>query len=95
VFLRGSGWVCSVDLENPGYDGIVRHFFIPVDWLSTTADLMIEITRNGDIVFVKRAEVAVIKRGLEVTEKGTFNARKRTPSPGNSLAQRPALRYPS
>jgi WD40 repeat protein len=94
VFLHSSGWVCSVDLENPGYDSFVRHFFIPVDWLSMTGDLMIELTRNGDIVFVKRAELAVIKRGLEVTEKGAFNARRRTPSPGKSGAQRPPLTNP-
>ncbi|KAH0563489.1 hypothetical protein GP486_001940 [Trichoglossum hirsutum] len=94
VFLHSSGWICSVDLENPGYDGFVRHFFIPVDWLSVTGDLMIELTRNGDIVFVKRDELAVIKRGLEVTEKGTFNARRRTPGPGKSGAQRPPLLKP-
>lgn len=42
---------------------------------------MIEVTRNGDIIFVKRHEVAVIKRGLDMNDIG---------SPG-STGMRPSL----
>ena len=63
TFLHSSGWVCSTDAESLD---ITRHFFIPADWRSTNIELMIEVTQHGDIVFVKRDEVAVIKRGLEV-----------------------------
>lgn len=71
VFLQSSGWVCSTDSET---FNVKHHFFIPADWLSTNTDLMIEVSQNGDIVFVKRDEVAVIKRGLETSEQGPYNA---------------------
>lgn len=65
VFLDSSGWVCSTDSDT---FGVVQHFFIPADWLSTTCSLMIEVTSRGDVIFVKRDEVAVIKRGLDIYE---------------------------
>jgi hypothetical protein len=70
VFLHSSGWICTVDLEVSSLEHHTRHFFIPVDWISGGVDLMIDVTCKGDIVFVKRHEVAVIKRGLEVSEQG-------------------------
>ena len=76
VFLQSSGWVCSTGSET---FNIIRHFFVPADWLSTNVNLMIEVTRNGDIIFIKRDEVAVIKRGLDTSEQGPYNtARKRS-----------------
>lgn len=77
IFLHSSGWVCSTDSET---FNVIRHFFIPADWLSTNINLMIEVTRNGDILFVKRDEVAVIKRGLETSEQGQYNAPAKRPS---------------
>ncbi|KAL8861058.1 MAG: hypothetical protein Q9178_002571 [Gyalolechia marmorata] len=71
VFLHGSGWVCSVDPQATGLGHFIRHFFFPADWLSTDAPLMIQITRKSDIIFVKRDEVAVVKRGLETSEMGS------------------------
>ncbi|KAL8915769.1 MAG: hypothetical protein Q9172_006680 [Xanthocarpia lactea] len=71
VFLHGSGWVCSVDPQATGLGHSVRHFFFPADWLSTDAAVMIQITRKSDIIFVKRDEVAVVKRGLETSEMGS------------------------
>ena len=70
VFLHSSGWVCSTDSET---FSIVRHFFLPADWLSTNNALMIEVTRYGDIIFVKRDEIAVINRGLDTSEQGPSN----------------------
>jgi WD40 repeat protein len=68
VFLHSSGWICGADVEVSSFEHYTRHFFIPVDWISGGVDLMIDVICNGDIVFVKRHEVAVIKRSLEATQ---------------------------
>ncbi|KAA6412809.1 MAG: hypothetical protein FRX48_03801 [Lasallia pustulata] len=83
VFLHSSGWVCSTDSET---FSIVRHFFLPADWLSTNNALMIEVTRNGDIIFVKRDEIAVIKRGLDTSEQGLSNTLGKRPSLAASVS---------
>lgn len=70
VFLHSSGWICSADLRSPSVDNFTRHFFLPADWLSTNIELMFGITNKGEIIFVKRNEVAVIKRGLDADDKG-------------------------
>ncbi|KAL8734127.1 MAG: hypothetical protein Q9166_001612 [cf. Caloplaca sp. 2 TL-2023] len=70
VFLHNSGWVCSVDTQATSMEHAIRHFFFPADWLSTNTELIIKITRRCDIIFAKRDEVAVIKRGLETSERG-------------------------
>lgn len=84
IFLNTKNWICSVGLESIDKNdkNQVRHFFIPNDWLSSTNQLILDIGQAGEILFVKRAELAVIKRGLEITEKGNFNGpRKRSVSP--------------
>lgn len=88
VFLDSNGWICSADVGIPNADQCTRHFPIPADWLSTGANLMIDITCNGDIVFVKRHEIAVIKRGLDTSEQGPSAVGARSPIRG---AQRPSL----
>ncbi|KAL8895234.1 MAG: hypothetical protein Q9192_003767 [Flavoplaca navasiana] len=70
VFLHGSRCVCSVNAQATGIEHFVRHFFFPANWLSTDAPLIIKITNRNDIIFVKRDEIAVIKRGLEISERG-------------------------
>lgn len=62
LFLNSAGWICSTDQDTLM---IQRHFFLPADWLSTNTELIIRVARSGDIVFVKRDEVAVIKGGLK------------------------------
>lgn len=69
VFLRSDNWICSVDPESGKGDMYTRHFFLPADWLSTNVKLMAEVTHGGDIIFVKRNEVAVIRRGLDNIEE--------------------------
>lgn len=69
VFLHSDHWICSKDPELP--DETVRHFFLPADWLTINNDLMIEVVQpSQEILFVKRDEVAVIKRGLLYDERG-------------------------
>lgn len=79
VFLDSNGWVCSMDLGTHNLDRHTRHFFIPFDWLSAGADLIIDVTCDGDIIFVKQHEIAVIKRGLEASEQGPNAAGARSP----------------
>jgi hypothetical protein len=70
VFLHQGGWVCSADSQSFDVEYFDRHFFFPSDWLSTTGGLMLEIFRNGNIAFVQRDEVAVVRRGMEHFEHG-------------------------
>ena len=81
IFLHGSNWVCAADSPTANAGQYVRHFFFPADWLSTNVGLMIEVTKKGDIILVKRDEVAVVKRGLLTNEyvevgRGTPGARR-------------------
>lgn len=63
LFLNSAGWVCSTEQDTLT---VQRHFFIPAEWLSVSAEMMmVRVVRSGDIIFVKGHEVAVIKRGLE------------------------------
>jgi WD40 repeat protein len=79
VFLHSDNWICSTDSQYP--EDIIRHFFLPSDWLTTNNDLTIEIAPNRDILFVKRDEVAVIKRGLDNEELSLDSPNVRRPSP--------------
>lgn len=67
IFLNKNGWVCSTE-ANLLSENVNRHFVLPADWLSNDSNLMIEVTERGDIIFVKRSEVAVIRRGLDNIE---------------------------
>ncbi len=91
VFLHGSGWICSANLQSSSMDEYHRHFFLPADWLSTNDDLIFGLTRNGDIIFVKRDEVAVIKRGLDNVEPSFNEPAKRPPL---LAGHRPSLTVP-
>jgi WD40 repeat protein len=80
VFLDVNNWICSVGIGS-AEPVCSRHFFIPSDWVSLVQKLMLDVGYNGEIVLVKRADILVIKRGLEVTEKGIPIPRKRSISP--------------
>lgn len=67
LFLDKKMWVCSFDLEK--FKGeYSRHFFIPEDWLSVNRGMILKVTSKGDLVFVKRDEIAIIQRGLAYKE---------------------------
>ena len=96
VFLRSDSWISSAGHENANSDYYDRHFFLPADWLSTNIKLMIEVTHDGDIIFVKRDEVAVIKRGLDNIEEGAGNRPGKRPSLlGRESGKRPSLKLPA
>ena len=92
VFLHSNSWISSAEASAANNDGYARHFFFPADWLTSNVKLMTEVTRNGDIIFVKRDEVAVIKRGLENVEQEVSNTHT-TPGKRPSLLvrMRPSL----
>ena len=73
VFLEENSWISSTDPQITGVEGFARHFFLPADWLSTNNELNIQVSRKGDIIFVKRDEVAIIGRGLTSSEQGFEN----------------------
>ncbi|RYP54076.1 hypothetical protein DL768_001078 [Monosporascus sp. mg162] len=92
IFLTPDNWVCSAqvglsesDLNTTARssriaESVVRHFFIPDEWSSLVHRVLVDVRRSGEIIFVKRTELAVIRRGLEITERGAFNARSTSSS---------------
>ncbi|SPO03043.1 uncharacterized protein DNG_05724 [Cephalotrichum gorgonifer] len=84
IFLTGDYWVCSISIES-SEDIPVRHFFIPNDWISVVNQLVMGVGKGGEIIFMKQSELAVIKRGLEVTETGAIFR------PGRGHSPRPSV----
>ena len=80
VFLHSEGWICSAEARAAKSEVYNRHFFLPIDWLTSNTNMMTEVTCNGDIIFVKGEEVAVIKRGLENVEMEASEAPGKRPS---------------
>ncbi|KAH6627297.1 hypothetical protein B0J18DRAFT_396697 [Chaetomium sp. MPI-SDFR-AT-0129] len=86
VLYMADHWIASVEIQLPGalsgivVDGsFVRHFFLPNDWIGSMVinNMIFGIGRGGEIFLALRSELAIIKRGLEVTEdSGTFNSRR-------------------
>ncbi|KAH9909403.1 hypothetical protein F4778DRAFT_229652 [Xylariomycetidae sp. FL2044] len=72
--------------------GVVRHFFIPDDWISMVTKFKVDVGRKGEIIFVKRSELIVVQRGLEFSENGIFRGIGRGSSPTRGLPSRPTLR---
>ncbi|KAI0156339.1 hypothetical protein GGR57DRAFT_463109 [Xylariaceae sp. FL1272] len=67
VFLHSMGWICSIKpagIRGEGNEKIMFHFAPPLDWLRTHQTPIIKVTKAGDVLFVVKGEVAIIKRGL-------------------------------
>ncbi|CAG8961443.1 hypothetical protein HYFRA_00013893 [Hymenoscyphus fraxineus] len=80
LFLDHTAWLCSIELSpNATHrrigrgvpkDGIsdekqvLRHFFVPDDWLSTNWQIIFQVLPNGDLVFVIGHEIAIISKAL-------------------------------
>ena len=67
IFLDKRMWICSLDLENFRGD-YYRHCFLPSDWLNANWNFIMKVTSIGDLIFVRRTELAVINGGLESRE---------------------------
>lgn len=94
VFLHTNGWVCSADKDTFNLELYTRHFFIPTDWLMTNDELRVNVSKSGDIIFVKRDEAAVIKRGLDNNERSSFSAASSSKRPLLLASKRSSLSSP-
>ncbi|KAL4751309.1 hypothetical protein BDW72DRAFT_193001 [Aspergillus terricola var. indicus] len=65
IYLDTSHWVCSINISRTG-EPAMRHFFIPSDWMSSTGQLLLGVGREGEIIFVKTSELAIVKQGLNM-----------------------------
>ncbi|KAL9628615.1 MAG: hypothetical protein Q9204_005780 [Flavoplaca sp. TL-2023a] len=98
-YLDKSLWLCHVDLEC--FKGeYYRHFFLPEEWPSLDRKMLFDVTAEGVFLFVKRDEIAVIKRALEFEERcSLISGRPETltmllPSSSfSSTERRPLLTY--
>ncbi|KAL2068164.1 hypothetical protein VTL71DRAFT_16262 [Oculimacula yallundae] len=90
IFLHQDGWVCSADPHTVSSEGYCRHFFFPNDWLSTSGmgRLMLGILSNtGNVVFIQGDEVAVVRKGLDVSDGGSSRSKKSSTSgPGRNTS---------
>ncbi|KAI1425810.1 hypothetical protein F5Y12DRAFT_347836 [Xylaria sp. FL1777] len=100
IFLDQNNWVCSVDIipsepapnttaTRPSADGrkVVRHFFIPDDWMSAVSRVLAEVRQSGEVVFTKRKDLAVVRRGLDFKNKSVINGGR--VSSARSIPHRP------
>jgi WD40 repeat protein len=80
VFYTADHWIASFELMPPdsprgaivAEGSFMRHFFLPNHWIGSTKvdDMRFQMCSEGEIVFERQGELAVIKRGLEITEDG-------------------------
>ncbi|ROW05920.1 hypothetical protein VPNG_08028 [Cytospora leucostoma] len=70
VFLQEGNCVSAIESRTAHLRRIALHFFLPNDWLSMMnhRDLMVEVTSRGNVLVVRRHEVAIVKRGLTRVE---------------------------
>ncbi|KAM0127142.1 hypothetical protein ACHAP3_008912 [Botrytis cinerea] len=65
-FLATDLWVCSLNIENFWLSpDVKRHFFIPADWIHPTDEMQFYMSAKDEFIFVKKNELAIIKRGLD------------------------------
>jgi len=80
VLYMADHWIASVELQQQQRGGggatvdgsFLRHFFLPNDWIGSMVvrNMIFCLGPEGEILIARRSELAVIKRGLEVTEDG-------------------------
>jgi WD40 repeat protein len=80
LFLEQDGWICSMIVDEHEPESYSRHFFLPADWTSTNDALLMAWMPNNNIIFVKGDELAVIKRGLDLSQDIPLSARSRRSS---------------
>ncbi|KXG50320.1 uncharacterized protein PGRI_062870 [Penicillium griseofulvum] len=76
VYIDSEYWVCSTNLKESD-EPAARHFFIPNNWLPSIDQLLLDLGRAGEIIFVKRNELVIIKRGLDIRHQGSFRESKK------------------
>ena len=70
LYLNHQGWLCSINIDDVSSERLyTRHFFIPLQWHSSTEIPVIRVTRNGSIVLAVRDEIAIFHNGLSFEER--------------------------
>ena len=64
VFIDHQFWLCTWAME-PVYSKHKRHFFLPKDWLSSTALKLIILNEQGTLMCPRNGEVAIVRSGLK------------------------------
>ncbi|KAF7919653.1 hypothetical protein EAE99_008505 [Botrytis elliptica] len=65
-FLATDLWICSLNMEKFWLSpDVKRHFFIPADWIHPTDEMQFYLSAKDEFIFVKKNELAIIKRGLD------------------------------
>lgn len=65
VFLDKSFWVCSWRLQSTsGLSNLVRHFFLPRDWVSLEVLRLCRVLADGTFLCPRKGQVAVIRSRL-------------------------------
>ncbi|KAF8861886.1 hypothetical protein BDZ45DRAFT_231863 [Acephala macrosclerotiorum] len=80
-FLNKDLWVCSLKFSGDGNE-CTSHMFIPDEWINRSHRLIFQLAAKGDMIFVNKAKIAVIKRGTG--HKAILN----NPPPYNSIGPR-------
>jgi FOG: WD40 repeat len=97
VFLNARSWVCSVLIDtiiqpNANVTSYTQHFFVPHDWLAGTRKPIGGIMENGDLVFTKAGDVAIIKGWLDFGEVVELESAQKGNGQEAREKGRPALR---
>lgn len=69
---------------------VVRHLFVPSDWISLASAMLVGVSWDGRIIFARKSELAVVKRGLGVLARGQMHSRRAVGQP-RGLPRRLAL----
>ena len=70
VFLNHHGWVCSLNMDDISSEKFyTRHFFIPLQWHSTTENMSMLVTSKGCVVLAIKYEIVVFHNGLTFEER--------------------------
>ncbi|KAF7863782.1 hypothetical protein EAF04_006747 [Stromatinia cepivora] len=69
LFLATDLWVCSLNMEKFWLTpDVKRHFLIPTDWIHRTDEMQFYLSAKDEPIFVKKNELAIIRRGLESSQ---------------------------
>ncbi|RYP26232.1 hypothetical protein DL768_011797 [Monosporascus sp. mg162] len=63
VFLDSSLWVCTAQVADAS-DTIIRHFFLPHDWVTTSGIMLSQLLQDGTILCPCKGEVAIFQNDM-------------------------------
>lgn len=64
VFIDHQFWLCTWKMERV-YSKHKRHFFLPKDWLSSTALRLMVLNTSGTLLCPRNREVAIVRSGFK------------------------------